>query len=596
MAAGPIRSTFLVCLAASAWGLAPSQAQAPPPQSPAPAQAPAVPGPEPGPDSRPQPGTPAGDVIKGEFDRSQVYPGTWREYWVYIPKQLDRSKPAPVMVFQDGLQYNAPVVFDNLIHQKALPPLVGVFVMHGRVKAPSADALDRMNRSFEYDAVSEDYARFLIDELLPYVSKTHGVTLSTDPNDRGIAGNSSGAIAAFVAAWQRPDGFRRVFSAIGTYVGLRGGNTLPVMIRKTEPKPIRIFLQDGRNDLNNYTGSWFVANQDMLSALEYAGYDVRHEWGDGEHNSRHATAIFPDALRWLWRDWPSPIKANPEGKSRQDVLQTLIAGEDWRLVSEGHGHTDGPAVNDKGEVFFSDLANNRIYKAALDGKVSVFAENTGGANGMMFGPDGRLYAGATRSKQIVAYDPSGHAQVVAEGTAVNDLAVNVKNDLYFTDSAGKKVWFIPTGGKPRVVDEGIESPNGVLFSPDQTLLYVSDYAGQLSWTFQIQPDGSLAHKQRYFYVHLPDAAIRSGADGMTADTNGSIYIATSLGIQIFDQIGKCHAIIPAPLRASLSSVKFGGANLDELYITNGDKVFKRKTKMKGVVSWRPPVKPAPPRL
>ncbi|PYR73735.1 MAG: hypothetical protein DMF86_19760, partial [Acidobacteria bacterium] len=320
MAAGPIRSTFLVCLAAAAWGLAPSQAQAPPQQSPAPAQAPAVPGPEPGPDSRPQPGTPAGDVIKGEFDRSQVYPGTWREYWVYVPKQLDRSKPAPVMVFQDGLQYNAPVVFDNLIHQKALPPLVGVFVMHGRVKAPSADALDRMNRSFEYDAVSEDYARFLIDELLPYVSKTHGVTLSTDPNDRGIAGNSSGAIAAFVAAWQRPDGFRRVFSAIGTYVGLRGGNTLPVMIRKTEPKPIRIFLQDGRNDLNNYTGSWFVANQDMLSALEYAGYDVRHEWGDGEHNSRHATAIFPDALRWLWRDWPSPIKANPEGKSRQDVL------------------------------------------------------------------------------------------------------------------------------------------------------------------------------------------------------------------------------------------------------------------------------------
>ena len=145
---------------------------------------------------------------------------------------------------------------------------------------------------------------------------------------------------------------------------------------------------------------------------------------------------------------------------------------------------------------------------------------------------------------------------------MNDLAVNVKNDLYFTDSAGKKVWFIPKGGKPRVVDEGIESPNGVLFSPDQTLLYVSDYAGQLSWTFQIQPDGSLAHKQRYFYVHLPDAAIRSGADGMTADTNGSIYIATSLGIQIFDQIGKCHAIIPAPLRASLSSVKFGGANLD----------------------------------
>ena len=134
----------------------------------------------------------------------------------------------------------------------------------------------------------------------------------------------------------------------------------------------------------------------------------------------------------------------------------------------------------------------------------------------------------------------------------------MKGDLYFTDSPGKKIWYVPKGGKPRVVDEGIEYPNGIMFSPDQTLLYVSDYAAQLSWAFQIQPDGSLAHKQKYFYVHMPDAATRSSADGMVADTNGSVYIATSLGVQIFDQIGKCHAIIPAPQRGSLSSVKFGG--------------------------------------
>ena len=225
------------------------------------------------------PGAPEGEVVKAEFDRSQVYPGTWREYWVYVPKQLDRTKPAPVMVFQDGIQYSAPIVLDNLIHAKTIPPMIGVFVMHGRVRAPNADALDRMNRSYEYDSVSGEYARFLLDELLPHVAKVHGLNLSNDPNERGIAGNSSGAIAAFAAAWQRPDAFRRVFSAIGTYVGLRGGNEFPVLIRKTEPKPIRIFLQDGRNDLNNYTGSWFVANQDMLSALEYAGYDVKSRVG-----------------------------------------------------------------------------------------------------------------------------------------------------------------------------------------------------------------------------------------------------------------------------------------------------------------------------
>ena len=584
----PSAASIAVALVA-AWTLGMRGAQSAAPPSPQAAVAP-------GPDSQAQPGTPTGDVIKAEFTGSTVYPGTWREYWVYVPKQLDRAKAAPVMVFQDGLQYNAPVVFDNLIHQKAIPPLVGLFVMHGRVKAASAEALDRMNRSVEYDAVSGDYARFLLDELLPHVARTHGLTLSQDPNDRAIAGNSSGAIAAFTAAWPRPDAFRRVFSAIGTYVGLRGGNEYPVLIRKTEPKPIRVFLQDGSRDLNNYTGDWWIANQDMLSAFEYAGYDVRHEWGDGEHNSRHAAAIFPDVLRWLWRDWPSPVVANPRGTSRQDVFQVLIPGEEWQLVSDGHRHTDGPAVNAAGEMFFTDPATNRIHKVGLDGRVGVFAENTTGANGLMFGPDGRLYAGLTRSKQLVAYSESGVPQVLAEDVPSNDLAVNARGDLYFTDSANKKVWFLPKGGKPRVVDEGIEFPNGVLFSPDQTLLYVSDFAGQLSWVFQIQPDGSLAHKQRYFYVHLPDAATRSSADGMAADTDGRVYIATALGVQVFDQIGKCHAIIPAPQRASLSNVEFGGANLDEMYVTNGDKVFKRKTKVKGVVSWRPPIKPAPPRL
>ena len=552
--------------------------------------------PQPGPDSQVQPGTPTGDIIKGEFGTSRIYPGTWREYWIYIPRQLDRTKPAPVMVFQDGLQYNAPVVFDNLIHKKDVPPIVALFVMHGRVKASSPDALDRMNRSYEYDSVSDEYARFLVDELLPYVAARHGLTLSSDPNDRAIAGNSSGAIAAFVAAWQRPDAFRRVFSAIGTYVGLRGGNQLSVLVRKMEPRPIRVFLQDGRNDLNNYTGNWFLANQDMLSALEFAGYDVRHEWGDGEHNARHAAAIFPDALRWLWRDWPKAITANPERASKQDVYQTLIPGEDWQLVSDGHRHTDGPAVNERGEMFFSDPANDRIHKIALDGKVTVFAGHTNGARGMMFGPDGRLYAGSTRTKRIVAYSPSGTADVIADGTAVNDLAVTVKGDLYFSDTAGRKVWLVSKGDKPRVVDEGIDAPDGVVLSPDQTLLYVSDGIGQLSWVFQIQPDGSLAHKQRYFYVHVPDAATRSGAGGMAVDADGRVYIATTLGVQVFDQIGKCHAIIAAPQAAPLSNVEFGGPNLDEMYVTNGDKVFKRKTRVKGVLSWRQPIKPAPPRL
>ena len=191
------------------------------------------------------------------------------------------------MVFQDGLQYQAPVVFDNLIARKAIPPMVGVFVMHGRVKSGRDDARDRMNRSYEYDSFDDLYARFLLEEMLPFVEKTHGLVLTKDPNARAIAGNSSGAIAAFAAAWTRPDAFRRVFSAIGTYVGRAAATTSRCTCACPSQADPR--LPAGREERSEqHTGDWFMTNQDMLSALTYAGYDVEHE-GRRRHNSRHAT-------------------------------------------------------------------------------------------------------------------------------------------------------------------------------------------------------------------------------------------------------------------------------------------------------------------
>ena len=229
------------------------------------------------------------------------------------PKQYDASKPAAVMVFQDGEGYvreggnwRVPVVFDNLIHKGDMPVTIGVFVNPGVVPPARDGALPRFNRSVEYDDVSDRYARFLIDEILPEVGKTYNLT--TDPNLRAIGGASSGAIAAFAAAWNRPDAFRRVFSTIGTYVGLRGGHQLAPLVRKFEPKPLRVYLQDGTNDLNNYVGNWFLANQELLSSLDMAGYDVAYNWGTGAHNSQHGGAILPEALRWLWR--------NPAGADR----------------------------------------------------------------------------------------------------------------------------------------------------------------------------------------------------------------------------------------------------------------------------------------
>ena len=542
------------------------------------------------PDSVRKEGVPKGKVEGPfEFNNSSIYPGTQRKYWVYVPAQYDKSKPACTMVVQDGFGrargWKLPTVMDNLIHQKEMPVTIGIFIDHGKVISHLKDAQPRFNRSFEYDSVGDRYARFLLEEILPAVGKKWN--LSDDPNDRSIAGASSGGICAFNVAWERPDEFRRVLSTIGTFVGLRGANEFPVLVRKSENKPIRVFLQDGSSDLDIYAGSWWVANQDMLSSLNFAGYDVKHEWGKGGHNGKQGTAIMPDALKWLWRDYPEPIKAGTPANRRQ---QFLIPGEDWQVVSKGHKYTEGPSVNAEGEVFFTDSPNNRIHKIALDGTVSVFAENCGRPSGMMFGSDGYLYVCQRGAKKIARYDAEGNEEIIGPDSPCNDLVV-FNNAGYYTDPDNKKVWYVGGGGAAKVVDEGITFPNGVAVSADHSLLLVADTRSRWITSFQIQPDGTLKHKQKYGYLHVPDDdSLDSGADGMTVDDQGFTYVATRLGLQILDQLGRVHFIMRKPQDKKLSNVVFGGKDLNTLYVTCGDKVYKRKVNRKGVVPWKGPVK------
>jgi enterochelin esterase-like enzyme len=262
-----------------------------------------------GPDSEVQPGVPQGRIEEGTFESKTVYPGTTRKYWVYVPKQYDGSKPAAVMVFQDGGNYvkkdgqcRATVVFDNLIHKGEMPVTVGVFVDPGVYPAKGGEK-ERKNRSVEYDTLSDQYARFLIEEVLPFVAEKYDLKLTDDPEMRAICGISSGGICAFTVAWERPDQFRKVVSHVGSFTNIRGGDVYPGRIRKTEKKPLRVFLQDGANDLDNSHGNWPLANQQMAAALKFVGYDYQFVYGDGGHNMKHGGAIFPDTLRWLWRDW-----------------------------------------------------------------------------------------------------------------------------------------------------------------------------------------------------------------------------------------------------------------------------------------------------
>jgi len=558
----------------------------------------------PHPDSQPQDGVPKGEVLQFSFENSKVFPGTYRDYWVYIPAQYSPDKPACLYVNQDGVQYNAPVVFDNLIHKKEMPVTIGVFVMHGRVKAAKPDeALDRFNRSYEYDGLGDGYARFLIEELLPEVetkkaSDGRAIKLSKDPNDRAIGGASSGAICAFTAAWERPDSFRRVFSSIGTYVGLRGGDRYHTLLRKVEPKPLRIFLQDGENDLNIYGGDWWMANQTMERALVFSGYDVTHVWGEGAHNGKHATAIFPDAMRWLWRDYPQPIAA---GTSKNQTLNDiLIPGEDWQLVSEGHRFTEGPAANAKGEFFFNDVGAGRTYKVGSDGKAVEWLADSQKGDGQAFGPDGRLYAAAGGPQAILAWDADGKSAKVTDGFRGNDVVVAHNGNAYVTEPAWggtgeSKIWLVKPNGEKSVVDTGLKFSNGITLSPDQTLLYVADTRSHWVYSYQIQADGTLAHKQRYYWLHVPDNADDSGADGLCTDQNGRLYVATRMGVQICDQAGRVNAILPTP-NGKVSNVAFAGENFDILYATCGDKIYKRKLKVTGTSEWAEPTMPEKPRL
>ena len=559
-----------------------------------------------GPDSKLQEGVPKGEVLKFTFDHSRLFPGSVRDYWVYVPAQYSPDKPACVHVNQDGVQFQAPVVFDNLIAKKEMPVTIGVFVMHGRVPAvdPTTE-LDRYNRSYEYDGLGDRYARFLLEELLPEVetkkaSDGRAIHLSHLANDRSIGGSSSGAICAFTAAWERPDAFSRVFSSIGTYVDQRGGNVYPALIRKTEPKALRVFLQDGSHDANGVGGNWFLANQEMLSAFEFAGYEVNHVWGEGKHDGKHATAIFPDAMRWLWKDWPQPVTKGTG--SQQPVMKILLPGEEWQLVSQGHDFTEGPAVNAKGEVFFTDLNRGEIYKIGLDGKVILFASNTGRGNGMMFGPDGRLYVCADGKRQITAYDEKGAVSVIASDLNSNDLCIDRRGNIYVSDPPNRQVWLVKPNGEKRVVDtnvkngEGLSFPNGVRLTPDQSLLLVADSRGQDIWSYHIEPDGSLSAKQPYHHLRIPDGTMESGADGMTLDTEGRLYVATRLGVQICDQAGRVGGIISKPQNRWLANLVFGGADFSELYACCQDKVYKRKTQAKGIVTTGAPLKPEKPRL
>jgi len=557
-----------------------------------------------GPDSQVKPDIPHGRVESFTFTNSTVFPGTGRACWLYIPAQYDGRQPAALMVFQDGHAYvnatgqmRVPVVFDNLIHAGEMPVTIALFINPGHRGQSQADPAGwgpRNNRSIEYDSLGDAYARFLLDELLPHVVKTYDLNLTDDPARRALCGMSSGGICAFTVAWERPDAFGKVLSHIGSFTNIRGGHVYPALIRKTERKPIRVFLQDGSNDLNNLHGNWPLSNQQMASALMFAGYDVRFVFGDGAHNGKHGGAILPDSLRWLWRPETSPpdplTKDNLGGD--EALVKVLPNQGSWELVGDGYGFTDAACGDAQGRFFFSDLPNGILYMAAPDGTVTRWLEGGPKISGMKFGPDGRLYAASQGplegqgGKKIVAIDPDTKAITdVAVDVNPNDLVVTRDGWIYYTDTGAGTVNTVPTSAKgmsrPRPAAGGINKPNGIALSPDQRSLIVSEYGGTNAWSFVIATDGQLSAGERYMTLRAPVGREDSGGDGMTTDAEGRAYITSHAGIQMFDRTGRMGGVIAKPDDQPCVSAAFAGPDGAWLHVCAKDKVWRRLTKTQG---------------
>jgi enterochelin esterase-like enzyme len=258
-----------------------------------------------GADSNKQEGVPEG-TISAEVFKSEIFPGTYRDMFTYVPAQYTADKPAAVMVFQDGHWYQdrgsvfrATTVMDNLIHQGKMPVTIGIFLNPGLFPATGPEKKPVSNRSFEYDSLTNQYVRFLVEEIFPLVGSRYKLT--DDPEMRAICGASSGGICSFTAAWERPDVFRKVLSHVGSFQNIRGGHVYPALVRANAKKPIRVFLQAGMNDIDNAWGNWAIGNLGLAASLNFMEYDYKLEMGDGAHNGDHGGAILAESMEWLWR-------------------------------------------------------------------------------------------------------------------------------------------------------------------------------------------------------------------------------------------------------------------------------------------------------
>ena len=530
-----------------------------------------------------------------------IYPGVTHEYQVYVPAQYDPTRPAPSIVFLDGAWIYAPKmraaeILDQAIAAGDIPPLIGIFVDPGWYPVADPETQQaRMNRHVEYDALTPTFARFLTEELLPEVARDY--PLSTDPNDRGIVGLSSGAIGSFIAGWHPPHHFRRMYISICTFVDMLGAHSLPIWVRKTEPRPIRIFQQETTDDNDRLWGNWPQGNAQMAEALVFSHYDAQFVVGPGIHDFDHATETMPEALRWLWRDYPEPIIAATTGPIFEALL---IPDECWEEIWARPADSGGPdvlaATDPHGALWIADPASGQVTRLNESGSSTPVASGSGSIRAIAMGPDGRLYASQPSLQRIVAYAADGSESVIVDEIDARDLTLTATGAVICTSPDTGTISVIsPDGTRRDFSDPALPQPSTLGLSPDQVFLAVLDEAGTWGWSFHVTPASALVNGQPFFRVLPDEADPRERAAAIAVDTTGDLYIPNASGITLVTQSGRTRETINAPEVGTVSSVAFGGPEREWLIASQNGKLFRRRIQRQGAVSWQP-VKPPPPRV
>lgn len=558
---------------------------------------------QPHPDAIAHDNVPHGVVTQMTPWESKIFANTIRDWSIYVPAQYRSETPAALMIFQDGERmrdekgrWRIPTVFDNLIARGDMPPTIAVFLNPGHDKSKSRQGNKHSNRSFEYDSLGDRYLRFLMEEILPKVKKQYNI--SDDPALRAIGGSSSGAICAFTAAWERPDFFGKVYSNVGSFTNLRGGNVYPALVRKTEPKPIRVYMAETSGDVDNAFGSWPWSNQRMASALNYMGYDVRFDWAEGyAHNADYGSSRFPEAMQWLWRKETVVPVLNTKGDLGGDLtlLNLLVRGKSWQIAAGELGFADGLCADAAGNLYFCDMRAPAVYR--MDTQNHALTEIVKeSVSGIEFGPDGKLYACRGATKEVVSIDlETRDVKVVASGVKPNDLAVTKDGFIYITETGAQQVTRIHIeSGKVTVVDTGITKPNGITLSNDGGTLAVSDYGGEHAWMFRVQSNGALDAKMPSMTLRLPidpqgefnfneppPYQTSSKGDGMAVDAKGRYYVTSVLGVQVFDPTGRPCGVLSKPdPDQPLTSCILAGLQHQRLYIAQGKTIYYRELTVK----------------